>query len=98
MHTDSFIAYKKTKGVYSDIAKDGETIFGYSNYELDKPLPKGKNQWGKVIQLMKDELSGKITTEFAALRPKTYINIKNTINVLKVKSILYLLKKLTRFH
>ena len=40
-----------------------------SNYELDRALPKGRNK--KVIGLMKYELSGKIITDFAALRPKT---------------------------
>ena len=44
--------------------------FDTSNYEVNRPLPIGKNK--KVISLMKDELGGKVITEFAILRPKTY--------------------------
>ena len=39
-------------------AEDVETRFETSDYELDKPLPKGKLK--KVTRLMKDELDGKI--------------------------------------
>ena len=38
--------------------------------KLDRPLPKGKNK--KVIQLMKNELSGKIVIKFVELRAKSY--------------------------
>ena len=67
---DSFIIDIKTEDFYKDIANDVEKRSDTSNYEVNRPLPKGKNK--KVIGLMKDKLGGKIMTEFAALRPKTY--------------------------
>ena len=42
MDIDSFILYIKTKNIYTDIAKDVETRFDTSIYELDSPLPKEK--------------------------------------------------------
>ena len=44
MDTDSFIAHIKTNDIYKDIAEDVETKFDTSNYELDRPLPKGENK------------------------------------------------------
>ena len=41
--TDSFIVYIKTDDIYKDIAENVETRFDTSNYELDRPLPKDKN-------------------------------------------------------
>ena len=70
MDTNSFIMHNKTNDFYKDIANDVEKRFDTSNYEVIKPIPTGKNK--KVIGLMKDELGGKIMTEFVALRPKTY--------------------------
>ena len=75
MNTDSLTVYIKTKDIYKNIPENVETRFDTSNYEfecnsIDKPLPKGKNK--KVIELMKDELGGKIMTKFVALRAKTY--------------------------
>ena len=70
MDTDSFMINIKTEDFYKDIANDVEKRFDTSNYEVNRPLPTGKNK--KVIGLMKDELRGKIITEFVTLRPKTY--------------------------
>ena len=68
MDTDSFIMHIKTEDFYKDIVNDVEKRFDTSNYEINRPLPTGKNK--KVIGLMKDELGGKIMTEFVTLRPK----------------------------
>ena len=68
--TDSFIINIKKNDFYEDIASDFENKFDTSNYEVNRPLPMGKNK--KVIGLMKDELGGKIITKFVTLRHKTY--------------------------
>ena len=70
MDMDSFIMNIKTNDFYKDIATDVDKRFDTSNYELNRPLPTRKNK--KVIGLMKDELVGKIITEFVTLRPRTY--------------------------
>ena len=70
MDTDSLILNIKTEDFYKDIANDVEKRFDTSNYDVNRPLPTGKNK--KVIGLMKDELGGRIIREFVALRPKTY--------------------------
>ena len=43
MNTDSFIVYIEAGDIYKEIAEDVETRFDTSNYELDRPLLKGKN-------------------------------------------------------
>ena len=43
MDTESFIVYIKTNDTYKDIAEDVENRFDTSNYELDRPMSKGKN-------------------------------------------------------
>ena len=53
MDTDSFIMNIKTNNFYEDIASDVENRFHTSDYEVNRPLPTGKNK--KVIGLMKDE-------------------------------------------
>ena len=69
MNTDSLIMHIKTGDFYKDTANDVEKRSDTSNYEVNRPLPTEKNK--KVIGLMKDELGGKVMTEFFAFRPKT---------------------------
>ena len=40
MDIDSFIVYINTDYIHNDIARNVETRFGNSNYELDRALPK----------------------------------------------------------
>ena len=70
--TDSLVIHIKTDDFYKDIASDVEGLFNTSHYNKkdNRPLPIGKNK--KVTGLFKDELEGKIMTEFCALRAKTY--------------------------
>ena len=51
--TNTFIVYIKTHDIYKDIAEYVETRFDTSTYELNRPLPKGKNK--KNIDLINDE-------------------------------------------
>ena len=44
MDTDSFVMNIKTNEFYKDIATDVEKRFGTSNYEVNRPLPTGKNK------------------------------------------------------
>ena len=44
IHTDILIAQIKTEDVEKDIAEGIETRFDTSNFELNRPLPKGKNK------------------------------------------------------
>ena len=46
----------KNRRYYKDFAEDVGKRFDTSNFEIDGPLPLGKNK--KVIGLMKDELVG----------------------------------------
>ena len=72
MDTDSFVIHIKTEDFYKDISNDVERWFDTSNYDKsdNRPLPIAKNE--KVIGMFKDELGGKIMTEFCALRAKEY--------------------------
>ena len=75
MDTDSFTVHVKTEDIYKDIAKDVEKGLYTSNFELGRPLSKWKNE--KIIELMKDDLGGKIVKEFVGLRAKIYSYLKH---------------------
>ena len=75
MDTDSFNFHVKTDDIYKDIAEDFEKRFGNFNFEIDRPLPIGKNK--KVIGSMKNKLSGQIMQKNFGLRAKTYGYLKD---------------------
>ena len=68
--TDNFVIYVKTEDFHKNIANDVERRFDTSSYDENDERPMGKNK--KVIGLLKDELGGKIITEFITLRAKAY--------------------------
>ena len=72
MDTDSFILQIQADDFFKDINIDVNKWFDTSNYDKNdnRPLEIGKNKM--VIGKFKDELGGKILTEFVALRAKTY--------------------------
>ena len=70
MDTDSLVYDIKTLDFYEDIADNVPARFNTSGYCPNRSLPVGLNK--KIIGLMKDELGGKIMTDFVALRPKLY--------------------------
>ena len=72
MDTDSFILQIQADDFFKDINIDVNKWFDTSNYDKNdnRPLEIGKNK--KVIGKFKDELGGKILTEFVVLRAKTY--------------------------
>ena len=57
------LLYTLKHDIYKDIAEDVETRLDTSNYELYRPLPKGKNKKG--FRLMKDEQGQKFMTKIS---------------------------------
>ena len=69
-----FLVHVKTDNIYKDIAEYVETRFDTSNYEINRPFPKGKSK--KVIGLMKDELDEQIVKKKCWIKSKTYSYLK----------------------
>ena len=67
MDTDSFVIRIKTDGFYKDISNGIDKWFDTNNYgkNIDRPLQKVINK--KVIGKFKDELGGKIMSNFVRL-------------------------------
>ena len=56
MDTNSLIVHIKTEDIYKHISENIRKRLTTSNYEVDRPLPIGKNK--KADGLMKNELGG----------------------------------------
>ena len=83
INTGSFIVHVKTNNIYKDIVEDNERRFDTSNFELDRPLPKGKNKQSKWIneRWIKYINPGRIFNKTCIDAAK----IENKINYLKRK-------------
>jgi hypothetical protein len=68
--TDSLMYEIETEDFYEDIKNDVPTMFDTSNYSDKHPLYSIKNK--KAPGIMKDEVGGRIITEFVGLRAKLY--------------------------
>ena len=67
--TDSVIIHVRTDDLYEDMKKNMD-LYDTSNFPEDHPSYCTTNK--KVVGKFKDELGGKIMTEFVGLRPKMY--------------------------
>lgn len=78
MDTDSFVYTIQTEDFYKTIRPDLNKYFDTSDYEINNPynFPSVNK---KVLGMFKDEMSGKIITEFIGLRSKMY-SIKTLTN------------------
>ena len=67
--TDSFVLEIFTDDVYEDMKNDNH-LFDFSEYPKDHKCYNVKNK--KKLGIFKDEIHGKILTEFSSLKPKMY--------------------------
>ena len=58
---NSFIVHAKSQVVSDDLAEDVEKRFDTSNYEVESPLPIGKNK--KVIRLIKNKFGERVCSD-----------------------------------
>ena len=67
--TDSFVIEVETEDIYKDMFENTD-LYDFSEYTTDHPNYNIDNK--KVLGKFKDELNGKIMTEFCTLKPKMY--------------------------
>ena len=77
MDTDNFIVYIKIEDTQT-LQKMFKQNFKFQIMNQTDNYLKEKTQ--KIIEVMKNELGGKIMTEFAVLRPKTYSYLTDNKN------------------
>ena len=67
--TDSFIRHTETEDIYTDFNNLQEHM-DFSDYPPDHPNFNKANK--KVLGKFKDEVNGKVISEFVGLKPKMY--------------------------
>lgn len=67
--TDSLCYHIKTDDIYEDMKQQSD-LYDFSDYDKAHPCYSASNK--KVIGKMKDEMAGKIMTEFIGIRAKNY--------------------------
>ena len=86
--TDSFVIEIITNDIYKDMFENKDS-YDFSEYPTDHPNYNIDNK--KILGRFKDELNGKIMTEFCALKPKMYsyeyIDNYNILNKNKHKGV-----------
>ena len=69
--TDSFVYEVQTEDFYADIeSKQLKQLFDFSNFPKNHPQYDRSN--AKVTLKFKDEMAGRIVSEFVGLKPKLY--------------------------
>lgn len=84
MDTDSFIYYIKTNDLYEDMLSMLEYL-DTSDYPVDHPCYSLKNK--KVPGKFKDEVCGRVISEFVGLRAKMYSILIEGEEIMKAKGI-----------
>ena len=73
LQTQTVLVYEiETDGVYEDFYED-KNVFDFNDYPQDSKFFNPVNK--KIIEKTKDELKGKIISEFTGLKPKMYSSI-----------------------